>query len=101
MRTIFLLLLILTACTQSASQTATDASLNQVASVEAQIKKECPTAKINDSLDSLRASIKTQLAVCESEKQTLRERNNTLVVIILGILIVLGVANWAKIKRLF
>lgn len=97
----YILLLFLASCAQSASQTATDASLNQVASVEAQIKKECPTAKINDSLDSLRASIKTQLAVCESEKQTLRERNNTLAVIILGILIVLGVANWAKIKRLF
>lgn len=96
-----LLSLFLIACTQTASQTATDASLGQVASVEAQIKKECPTAKINDSLDALRASIKTQLAVCESEKQALRERNNTLVVIILGILIVLGVANWAKIKRLF
>lgn len=85
-------------CAKNASENAADASLGQVGVVEQQIKKECPTAKIDGAINALRSAIKTQLLTCESEKATLRERNNTLIVIIIGIIAVLGVAKWAKIR---
>ena len=65
--TIFLFILLLCGCAKTASETAADAALHQVDAVEQQIKKECPTAKIDKDMDALRSSIKSQLATCESE----------------------------------
>ena len=94
-------MLMLYGCAKSASETATEAALHQTQAVYQQVKKECPTAKIDESIAALQATIKSQLAACESEKGKLRERNNTLIVILIGILAVLGVANWAKLKARF
>ena len=91
-----LILLLLTGCVKNASESATEASLNQVSVIEQQIKKDCPTAKFDDQMNALRDSIKNQLSVCEAEKGTLRERNNTLIVVLLGILVVFGVSKFAK-----
>lgn len=93
--------LLLSGCAKNASESAADSSFQQVNVIEHQIKKECPTAKIDESINALRASIKTQLLTCESEKNTLKERNNTLLAILVGILAIVGVLNWAKIKRIF
>lgn len=93
---LFLILLLLTGCVKNASQTAADASLHQVNVIEQQIKKECPTAKFDEQMNALRDSIKNQLAVCEAQKGALEERNNTLIVILIGIAIVFGVSKWAK-----
>lgn len=92
-------LLSLTACAKNASESAADASLHQVAVIEQQIKKECPTAKIDAQITALQASIKTQLFTCESEKATLRERNNTLMAILFGLIALLVAINWAKVKK--
>lgn len=91
-----LILLLLTGCAKNASKTATETSLHQVNVIEQQIKKECPTAKFDEQMNALRESIKNQLAVCEAEKDALEERNNTLIVILIGIAIVFGVSKWAK-----
>jgi hypothetical protein len=64
--------------------------------IEQQIKKECPTAKFDEQMNALRESIKNQLSVCEAQKGALEERNNTLIVILIGIAIVFGVSKWAK-----
>lgn len=93
--------LMLSGCAKNASESAADSSMHQVGVVEQQIKKECPTAKIEASMNALRASIKTQLLTCESEKDVLKERNNTLIAILIGILAVVGILNWSKIKRVF
>ena len=96
----FTILLILTGllsgCVKNASETATETSLNQVNVIEQQIKKECPTAKFDEQMNALRDSIKNQLAVCETEKSVLRERNNTLIVILIGIVLVFGISKLAK-----
>lgn len=91
-----IIILLLTGCAKNASQTAADASLQQVNVIEQQIKKECPTAKFDDQMNALRDSIKSQLAICEAQKGTLEERNNTLIVVLLGIAIVFGVSKFAK-----
>ena len=91
-----LLSLILTGCAKTASETATDAALAQTEAITQIIKKECPTAKINEHMASLKTMIKTQLSTCEVEKGQLRERNNTLLVILVGILVVFGVSKLAK-----
>ena len=93
---LLLILLLLTGCAKNASETATETSLHQVSVIEQQIKKECPTAKFDEQMNALRESIKNQLAVCEAEKGALEERNNTLMVILIGIAIVFGVSKWAK-----
>ena len=89
-------LIVLCGCAKNASETATETSLNQVSVIEQQIKKECPMAKFDEQMNALRDSIKNQLAVCEAEKDTLKERNNTLLVILVGILVVFGVSKVAK-----
>lgn len=93
---LLLALIVLCGCAKNASQTATETSLNQVSVIEQQIKKECPAAKFDDQMNALRDSIKNQLAVCEAEKGALEERNNTLMVILIGIAILFGVSKWAK-----
>lgn len=95
-----IILLALCACAKTASETAADASLAQTTIIEQQIKKECPAAKIEEPMNALRASIKTQLAACEAEKQILREQYNTLLVILIGLLIIIGISNLDKIKRI-
>ena len=96
----FTILLILTVlisgCAKTAPELATEAALNQVSAVEAKIKQECPQAKIDKDILALQSSIKSQYASCEERLQTYRERNNTLIVIIIGIAIVFGVSKWAK-----
>lgn len=93
---LFLILLLLTGCVKNASESAADASLHQVNVIEQQIKKECPAAKFDDQMNALRDSIKNQLAICEAQKGALEERNNTLIVILIGIAIVFGISKWAK-----
>lgn len=88
--------LLLTGCAKSASETATETSLSQVNAIEQQIKKECPAVKIDEQMNALRDSIKTQLATCETEKRVLEERNNTLLVILIGILVVFGISKYTK-----
>lgn len=90
--------LFLTGCVQNASETAAETSLHQVSAIEQQIKKECPTAKIDGSIKALKSSINTQLAVCESQKATLEEKNNTLLAILIGLIAVIIVLNWVRIK---
>lgn len=95
------ILLVLCGCAKTATETAAETALNQVGVVEQQIKKECPTAKIDDAMNALRGTIQTQLATCNAEKETLQQKNNTLWVILIGILIVIGVSKWQQIKRIF
>lgn len=95
---IILIALLLTACVQNASETAAETSLHQVSAIEQQIKKECPTAKIDEPIKALKSSINTQLAVCESQKATLKEKNNTLLAILIGLIVVIVIINWIKIK---
>ena len=91
-----LIFLLLTGCAKNASESAAETSLHQVNVIEQQIKKECPAAKFDDQMNALRDSIKNQLAICEAQKGALEERNNTLIVILLGIAIVFGISKFAK-----
>lgn len=94
-----ILTVLLSGCAKNASESAAEASLHQVAIIEQQIKKECPTAKFDDQMTALKESINQQLKTCETEKGVLKERNNTLIVILIGIIVVLGVGKWAKLTR--
>ncbi|MBO7715667.1 MAG: hypothetical protein J6S85_19045 [Methanobrevibacter sp.] len=99
---VILIALLLSACVQNASETAAETSLHQVSAIEQQIKKECPAAKIDEPIKALKASINTQLAVCESQKATLEEKNNTLLAILIGLIAIIVVVNWTKVKaRIF
>ena len=92
-----LIALALIGCAKTAPELATEAALNQVSAVEAKIKQECPQAKIASEIMVLRSSIKSQLAACEANIQTYRERNNTLIVIIIGMIVVfLAKQRWVK-----
>ena len=94
----FLFILCLCGCVKTASETATEAALSQVNVINQQIKKECPTAKIDDAITALKATIQNQLSSCEVEKNNLKEKNNTLKVILIGLIAVIFAFNWAKIK---
>ena len=85
-------------CAKTATETATEAALSQVNVINQQIKKECPTAKIDDAIKALKATIQNQLSSCEVEKNNLKEKNNTLKVILIGLIAVIFAFNWAKIK---
>ena len=99
--TIFFILALF-GCAKNATETATDASLSQVDALEQEIKKDCPAVNYDKKMDALRNSIKTQLATCEAQKETLQERNNTLWLAIIAIIGLWLFANWAKIKtRIF
>lgn len=97
---LLILTLLLNGCVKNAAESAAETSMNQINVIEHQIKKQCPEAEIDDEIAALRSSVRTQLEVCEAQKATLREKNNTLIVILLGILIVFVIAKWQKIKRL-
>lgn len=100
--TIFLGLLLfgwfLTGCAKTASETATEAALSQTAALHQQIKKECPTVNFDTSINALKSTITNQLASCEAEKGRLREKNNTLLAILIGLISVIVVVKWFKIK---
>lgn len=84
---IFLLILFLCGCAKTAPETATDAVLSQVGVVEQAIKKECPTAKIDEQMNALRATVQTQLKTCEARIETVEAQRNTWVVATIGLLI--------------
>lgn len=88
----------LTGCAKTASETATEAALQQTSAIYQQIKKECPAAKIDDQITALKATIQNQLASCEAEKGQLKERNRTLLAILIGLVAVIVAINWVKIK---
>lgn len=98
----FTILLILTVlisgCAKTASETATQAALSQTSAIYQTIKKECPAAKIDEQIAALKATITNQLASCEAEKGKLKERNNTLLAILFGLLAIIVAINWVKIK---
>lgn len=93
---IIILSMLLSACVKSASEMASDTALYQTEVVYQQIKKECPMADIEEPIKVLKTAIKTQLSSCEAEKQSLREKNNTLLAILIGVIVVFGIL---KIKK--
>lgn len=95
---IIILGVLLTACAKTASETATEAAMQQADAIQQTIAKECPAAKIDGSILALKTTIKTQLGACEVEKGRLRERNNTLLAILIGLIAIIVAFNWAKIK---
>ena len=100
--TILLILAVLqSGCVKSPVDTATDASLGQVDALQQQIKKDCPTVNYDKQMDALRDSIKTQLATCEAKLGEAHQKNNTLLVIIIGIIAVIITACWNKLKGIF
>lgn len=98
MRWVVLLSLCLCGCVKTASETATDAALSQVAAVEQQIKKQCPEAKIDKDMDALRASINSQLRTCESEQKRIQSEKSKWQVISLALLGALILLGWFKIR---
>lgn len=89
--TIFMIILgctlLMCGCAKTAPETATDAVLSQVGAVEHAIKKECPTAKIDEQMNALRATVQTQLKTCEARIETVEAQRNTWVVATIGLLI--------------
>lgn len=97
MKYLFVLLLLLCGCAKTPTETIAEEALNKTEEIHQKIKKECPTAKFDTEISDLQKTIKTQLAVCESEQDKLRERNNTLIVVIIGIIVVfLTKQRWIK-----
>lgn len=94
-------MLLLSGCAKTASQTATEAALAQTAVLHQQIKKECPTANFDKEISALNTIIENQLASCEVEKGKLEEKNNTLLATLIGLIAVIVVFNWVKIKTKF
>lgn len=92
------LLITLCSCVKTASETATEAALAQTNAIYQQIKKQCPQAEINEPIAALKATINNQLAACHAEKGKLKERNNTLLAILLGLIGIIIAVNWVKIK---
>ena len=84
-------ILLLCGCTKTATETATDAALQQVDAVEQQIKKQCPEAKIDKSMDALRSSINSQLATCELQRAKIESDKVKWQVAFFGLLLVVGV----------
>ena len=82
------LLILLSGCAKTAPETATDALLTQINAVEQQIKKECPQVKIDEDMNALRASAKSQLKTCEARVETVQAQRNTWVVISGGLILV-------------
>lgn len=93
-----LIALLIAGCAKTASETATEAALKQTDAIQQTILKQCPQAQINEPIAALKATIQSQLAACESEKGKLKERNHTLMAILIGIIAVIIAFNWVKIK---
>jgi hypothetical protein len=89
--------LILIGCAKTPTETITETALNQTETIYQQIKKQCPEAKIDDQIAILKQIIKTQLATCETEQDKLKERNNTLWAVIIGIIAIFFIKQrWFK-----
>lgn len=84
-------ILLLCGCVKTATETATDAALQQVDAVEQQIKKQCPEAKIDKSMDALRSSINSQLATCELQRAKVESDKVKWQVAFFGLLLAVGV----------
>lgn len=93
-------LFLLSGCAKNASESAADTSLNNLHVIQHKIDKECPKADFTAEIMALESSIKNQLAVCETEKGNLREKNNTLLAILVGLLALIAVKYWNKLKGL-
>lgn len=99
---IFWFILFLCGCAKTAPEAATEAALAQTSALHQQIKKDCPMANFDKEIEALNSTIKSQLASCESKMGQLKERNNTLLAILIGLIAVIVAFNWAKIKtRIF
>ena len=66
---IMILALLLNGCAKTASETITETALQQLNAVEQAITPDCKTNAISGQINALRGTIKSQLSVCESEKQ--------------------------------
>lgn len=86
-----LIVLLLAGCAKTATETATDAALQQVDAVEQQIKKQCPEAKIDKSMDALRSSINSQLATCELQRAKIESDKVKWQVAFFSLLLVVGI----------
>ena len=87
---VLVIILLLSGCVKSASETATDAALAQVDAVEQSIKKECPQAKIDKDMEALRANIKSQLRTCESEQKRIQADKIKWQVAFFSLLVIIG-----------
>lgn len=97
-----ILCILLFGCAKTATESATEAALAQTSALHQQIKKECPSANFDKQIEAINSVIKSQLASCESQMGQLKERNNTLLAILIGLIAVIVAFNWAKIKtRIF
>lgn len=81
--------LLMCGCAKTAPEVATDAVLGQVGAVEQAIKKECPTAKIDEQINALRATVQSQLATCESQISVEQSKKRTWQVVASGLLLVM------------
>ena len=99
MRIFIILALLLAACVKDASEMAAETSLSQVNAIEKKIQKDCPQGDFAAEIMVLKSSIKGQLTTCEVEKSNLRERNNTLLAVIGGLLLIILALCWNKIRR--
>lgn len=98
---VFLLTLaILFGCAKTAPEVAADAALSQVGAVEQQIKKECPQAKIDKQMDSLRSVIKSQLSSCEAQLAKVEADKAKWQTAFFAVLVVMGVYFGSKAKIL-
>ena len=81
--------LLMCGCAKTPQEIATGAVLGQVGAVEQAIKKECPTAKIDEQINALRATVQSQLATCESQISVERSEKRTWQVVAGGLLLVI------------
>lgn len=92
-----LIALALIGCAKTPTETITETALHQTETIHQQIKKQCPAAQIDDQIAVLKQIIQTQLATCESEQGKLKERNNTLWAVIIGIVAIFIIKQrWIK-----
>lgn len=87
----FLIVLLLSACAKTATESATDAALAQVDAVERTIKKQCPDAQIDKDMEALRADIKSQLQTCEVEQARIEADKVKWQIAFFALLVIVGV----------
>lgn len=92
--------LLLSGCAKTPQEIATDAVLGQVGAVEQAIKKECPTVKIDEQINALRATVQSQLATCESQISVERSEKRTWQVIAGGLVLVIVAYFLGKSRKL-
>lgn len=94
-----LIVLLLTGCAKTASESATETALAQVDAVEQAIKKECPQAKIDKDMDALRSSINSQLSTCELEQARIQSDKIKWQTAFWALFLVVGVFSLKKIIK--